>query len=71
MTTFKSLILAIVVALNFTLWPVSNTSASPLSISASAQKLINYEEYVYIKDILYHIVYDDDGYIIIMEPVGD
>ena len=70
MTTFRTLLLALVILL----------SASTISFSAQQSHVEKvkqtltqayFEEYVYIKGILYHIIYDDYGNIILRDEIED
>jgi hypothetical protein len=69
MAPFKFILIAIIIFLS------SSVNSFPSHQSSfSTSNIISediHEEYVYIKDILYHIVYDDDGNIISIDEVED
>lgn len=69
MNTIKTFILAAILLLSLN----SYTFSAPptLTNTSSVIQKFNYDEYVYINNVLYHIVYDDRGNVISCEEVFD
>ena len=69
MVTFKKIFLTLLVVLSLS---VSSSASSKIYKNTRSEvKKFGWEEYVYIKDVLYHIVYDDSGSIVSFDRVED